>query len=151
MNPEEDGIRVTVRLNESMANEIDKYAAAKGMKRSAAIRDLVSRSLVGDAQAAHADLLGQAVRKELASFKDEMRAELITASEETLMQLEEIERDELDTIRELAGATLWMTVRDAYREDGGSMDGWHRLALSKARLMGTDHWIENVPGVPEGE
>lgn len=140
----EDDVRVTVRIKKGLATKIDMYAAAKGMDRSSAMRDLMSRALVADDEAAHADLLRQAVREELAVHDGRMSSEVITASEETLMQLEEIERDELDTIREIAGAALWLAVHNAYREDGGTMDDWHRLALSKARLMGTDHWIEDV-------
>lgn len=62
------GHKVTFRCGDSLISELDKYAAAKGVDRGAAIRGLLEGALLAESEGAYAGLIASSVRSELAAW-----------------------------------------------------------------------------------
>lgn len=102
------GHKVTFRCGDSLISELDKYAAAKGVDRGAAIRRLLESALLAESEGAYAGLIASSVRSELAAWLARSGMDAAAMRE----------------MRDAVGAALWLQAYDAAECGGGTMDEW---------------------------
>ena len=112
-------VRLTFRCSEGLADSIDEFGRAHGLERSAAIRELISRALIANANGA-ADGFGQMFRRELNNY--------FSANSR-----------KFESMRTVMAATFYLQLLDTWEtHDDTSMEDWraHALAAANGILAG---------------
>lgn len=141
-------LKVTLRLEAAMVDEIDKLAAGRGVSRSECVRELLSKALLAKNENMYGRYIAALVRAELDGFRRDVRGDFLAAAEDALETLESQTRDSLDELRDIAGASLWLHLFDEYMTEGAHMDDWHKLAMRKSSVVGFDRLVADFD--PEG-
>lgn len=121
-------IRMTVRVSEEMAGELDELAAVRGEKRSDCVRFLIAEGLLRRSEKAYVPLIAQAVRHEMGAFEERI-AQRLAMIEDLLGEAGYESKAAADEALRMLGALLWFSSFDEHRDEGGQMDAWLKLAL----------------------
>lgn len=131
--------KLTVRISEELATDLDMYAAARGVSRSDAARELLREAVFAKREREFAPLCRSAVREELNKWLDSARMQKEYAADDFYDRLSAAVDSELAEMRQLLGAGLYAAVAAAAHTDGdveGDWDAWYAEALRLSWTMG---------------
>lgn len=157
-----DGEKITVRIDKGLREELGKHCAATGKQLSEAVRDLLSEALLSRNADVYAAPLRRLVRSELDRWLELERVQREFAADDYYDRLSAATASEMDELRRVAGATLFLAATLAESgaaaeccADGGggplTRDDWYAEAMEVGRDVGVGATISEAVAMRDSE
>lgn len=127
------GATVSFRCSEELLLEVDRYAAARNLGRSSAVRAILRESLLSEHERALGEVVRPIIRRELdrAAAAGVLAGGRAGAAESIAGDVAEV-KEALAALLPVAAAGLWLQILSAHEEHEGSMEEWRRVAGENA-------------------
>lgn len=152
---------ITVRIDDSLKEELSKHCAATGETASQAVRSLLSEALLERNARTYDRAIRSAVRGELDRFLESDRVQKEFSADDFYDRLATALSYDIDELRRIAGACLFVASGVAegtgapLGSDGSrgpaSANEWYRAAMAAGRDVGLTATLEGAAAAASGE